>query len=469
MAQWKKVLTDRGRALDASSVGKIFSFTGAACSDGSVAMDVLHEQTALSGKSNPLSITAISSEGAARKLRLQLKNDALTARFQLRQIGVFAQVADGAPILYQIMQRDEPETIPAALDSPNYVADYLVNTTVENAAQVTAIIDSAAYLTRGEMGTAGGIASLGEDGKVPAAQLPVMDFDPAGSAAAVQTALSGHTGDNVRHLTAAERTAWNAKADGASTSAHISNTNNPHGVTAAQVGAVPLSGGTLTGNLDIAKTIASVVLRTGDSSNRLSGRLMKNANVEGTVDDGLYLTDYGADGSEATLKIQGGQQRLRIKLGGTDYAVYHEGSKPTPADIGAARLICGSYIGTGTAGVSNPCSITFEAAPKLIYLLGSKKPNGVFTWYSLKDHSDSSGHYLWGIYMGALTTVYTENTGFLTDSTELGATSYGKKSSDGKTYYWYVDMASLSSSQQAYGPGLQCNVSGNTYYYAALC
>ena len=178
-------------------------------------------------------------------------------------------------------------------------------------------------------------AELGEDGKVPAAQLPAMDFDPAGSAAAVQTALSGHTGDNVRHLTAAERTAWNAKADGASTSAHISNTNNPPGVTAAQVGAVPLSGGTLTGNLDIAKTIASVVLRTGDSSNRLSGRLMKNANVEGTVDDGLYLTDYGADGSEATLKIQGGQQRLRIKLGGTDYAVYHEGSKPTPADIGA--------------------------------------------------------------------------------------------------------------------------------------
>lgn len=172
MAQWKKVLTDRGRALDASSVGKIFSFTGAACSDGSVAMDVLHEQTTLSGKSNPISITAISSEGAARKLRLQLKNDALTARFQLRQIGVFAQVADGAPILYQIMQRDEPETIPAALDSPNYVADYLVNTTVENAAQVTAIIDSAAYLTRGEMGTAGGIASLGEDGKVETAQIP---------------------------------------------------------------------------------------------------------------------------------------------------------------------------------------------------------------------------------------------------------------------------------------------------------
>lgn len=162
-------------------------------------------------------------------------------------------------------------------------------------------------------------------------------------------ALAAHEADGVKHVGAAERTAWNAKADGASTSAHISNTNNPHGVTAAQEGALPLSGGTLTGNLDIAKTIASVVLRTGDSSNRLSGRLMKNANVEGTVDDGLYLTDYGADGAEATLKIQGGQQRLRIKLGGTDYAVYHEGSKPTPADIGAAvKYRYTATIPTGT-------------------------------------------------------------------------------------------------------------------------
>ena len=192
-------------------------------------------------------------------------------------------------------------------------------------------------------------------------------------------ALAAHEADGVKHVSAAERTAWNAKADGTATGAHIARTDNPHGVTAAQVGAVPttrkvngkalsaditlaaadvgaaapadlagylpLSGGTLTGNLDIAKTIASVVLRTGDSS----GRLMKNANVEGTVDDGLYLTDYGVDGSEATLKIQGGQQRLRIKLGGTDYAVYHEGSKPTPADIGAAvKYRYTATIPTGT-------------------------------------------------------------------------------------------------------------------------
>lgn len=52
-------------------------------------------------------------------------------------------------------------------------------------------------------------AELGEDGKVPPEQLPEMDFDEAGSAAAVQKNLDAHTG----------------------------NKNNPHAVTAAQVGA----------------------------------------------------------------------------------------------------------------------------------------------------------------------------------------------------------------------------------------
>ena len=58
-------------------------------------------------------------------------------------------------------------------------------------------------------GTAGGVASLDSGGKVPAAQLPAMNYDPAGSAAAVETKLTEHTG----------------------------NKSNPHGVTYGQVGA----------------------------------------------------------------------------------------------------------------------------------------------------------------------------------------------------------------------------------------
>ncbi len=52
-------------------------------------------------------------------------------------------------------------------------------------------------------------AELGADGKIPAEQLPEMNYDKAGSAEAVQKNLDAHTG----------------------------NKSNPHGVTASQVGA----------------------------------------------------------------------------------------------------------------------------------------------------------------------------------------------------------------------------------------
>ena len=63
-----------------------------------------------------------------------------------------------------------------------------------------------------DKGKAGGVATLGSDGKVPTSQLPEMDYDAAGSAAAVQGKLDAHTGDTVKHVTAADRTAWNAKS-----------------------------------------------------------------------------------------------------------------------------------------------------------------------------------------------------------------------------------------------------------------
>ena len=124
-------------------------------------------------------------------------------------------------------------------------------------------------------------AELGEDGRVPAAQLPAMDFDPAGSAAAVQTALSGHTGDNVRHLTAAERTAWNAKAAG------------DHTQTAAQVGAVPttrkVNGKALSADVTLAAADVGAAAAghshaaSGVTAGTLAGKVNANASAAGTL------------------------------------------------------------------------------------------------------------------------------------------------------------------------------------------
>ena len=89
-----------------------------------------------------------------------------------------------------------------------------------------------------------GIPSLGSDGKIPSSQLPAMNYDPAGSAAAVQKNLDAHTGNknNPHAVTAAQvgaAPAGSAAAVQSSLSAHTGNRSNPHGVTAQQVGADP--------------------------------------------------------------------------------------------------------------------------------------------------------------------------------------------------------------------------------------
>lgn len=74
-----------------------------------------------------------------------------------------------------------------------------------------------------------------------------------------------HISDAVKHITAAERTNWNAAHT------HVSNKSNPHGVTAAQVGAapashahsyLPLAGGTMDEN----KSVGIKARATGNSA-----------------------------------------------------------------------------------------------------------------------------------------------------------------------------------------------------------
>lgn len=96
-----------------------------------------------------------------------------------------------------------------------------------------------AKLDEAKRGKAGGVASLDAQGKVPAGQLPEMNYDPAGSAQAVQQELNTHAANKTLHVTAAERQAWNNKAPGT------------HTHTAVQVGALPISGGTMTGALNM--------------------------------------------------------------------------------------------------------------------------------------------------------------------------------------------------------------------------
>lgn len=92
-------------------------------------------------------------------------------------------------------------------------------------------------IDQNEKGRASGVASLDAQGKVPAGQLPEMNYDPAGSAQAVQQELNTHAANKTFHVTDVERQAWNNKAAGT------------HTHTAQQVGALPLSGGDMKGQI----------------------------------------------------------------------------------------------------------------------------------------------------------------------------------------------------------------------------
>ena len=168
--------------------------------------------------------------GGQISMLVEYRNDmggGLEEGFTLSEFGVMAKVGDDAPaLLYYAALGDRAQPVPPIAEgldvhrfpvavgvtgevevSLEYPAGVWV--THEELEEAMAGIDLSGYVKAAEKGKPGGVATLGPDGKVPAGQLPKMDYDPAGSAAAVQQALTAHTG----------------------------NKNNPHAVTAEQVGA----------------------------------------------------------------------------------------------------------------------------------------------------------------------------------------------------------------------------------------
>lgn len=113
---------------------------------------------------------------------------------------------------------------------------------------------------------------------------------------------------------------------------------------------------------------------------------------------------------------------------------------------GRAQVATGSYTGTGTYGESNPCSLTFDFAPKIVIITQS---SGLYP---------EDGH--WGsdcfIWTYGQTKVY---------KIAFNITSYITCSLSGNTLSWYHGSQSIDGNKRASG---QCNVSGAKYLYLAI-
>nr|DAM52529.1 MAG TPA: hypothetical protein [Caudoviricetes sp.] len=119
-----------------------------------------------------------------------------------------------------------------------------------------------------------------------------------------------------------------------------------------------------------------------------------------------------------------------------------------------ARVQVVSYVGTGTYGADNPCSLTFDFAPKVV----------IFIDYVYTDGANRGNHYVnnySNIYYEMtrlstkkLTDVYKQSSGFGAYNSQL----YGKKTNGGKTITWYAQS----------GADYQGNSAGYTYTYLGI-
>ena len=122
-----------------------------------------------------------------------------------------------------------------------------------------------------------------------------------------------------------------------------------------------------------------------------------------------------------------------------------------------ATVVTGSYVGTGDYnsgtgwGGSNPTSLTFDFAPKLLIIGWQETLDNGFFASNLGERVTSDNYY--SIYTGALTTQFKQYRGFGDPSG-----SYAKKSSDGKTITWYATGHANA----------QRNDKRHKYYYLAI-
>lgn len=122
--------------------------------------------------------------------------------------------------------------------------------------------------------------------------------------------------------------------------------------------------------------------------------------------------------------------------------------EPVNAQSKVARIAFGSYVGTGTYGVNNPNSVVLEFMPTLFWIVKYSSKADVST---LTDFT--SYHPV--MYCPALTTSFVAGAG--PQATTTSATSYGKRTEDGKGVMWYSSNAAN-----------QYNTSNYTYFWVAF-
>ncbi len=384
MAFSNLMLTTGGKTLYAKAQqGKLFKVLRVAVGDGLLGSGSMINRTALVHEKLSMLIDAIVStnEETESAIIVTLTNKDLTEGFYFRELGIFVEDPDThAEVLYLYDN--------AGTDG-EFINDGTGSVSINERLRLLVKLDSVANVTFEWSGnplylSAGDItpllaqkADLGEDGKIVLAQLPDMDYDPAGSAAAVDSKLTAHMEDedNPHGVTASQTGAAPAThaaqhaaggsdpvtpaAIGAASTTHAAQhaANSSDPVTPADIGAAPEvhshdATDIASGTLDSARLPTVPVAKGGTGKTSWTANRLIYPSAADTLAQLAFPSVAGS--------------LLRQGTSGTPYWT-------SPADLvvamGTATILSGSYTGTNTSGAGNKNSLTFSFTPKLIVIL----------------------------------------------------------------------------------------------------
>lgn len=210
MAEFYTVITNAGReaVARATQAGEKVEITHFAVGDGGgVPVTPNESQIQLVGECWRGLVSTYKQEGTSLIIDTYIPAD--EESFTAREMGIFT--ADG--VLFAVSNIPDMRKV---LPSEGAVGDFAFGMKIDVSNLDTSYIEihtnpQLDFIKNSEKGQPNGVATLDENGNVE--QLPPLNYDPAGSAAAVQGNLN----------------------------AHAVNRQNPHGVTAVQIGAISLN------------------------------------------------------------------------------------------------------------------------------------------------------------------------------------------------------------------------------------
>lgn len=200
----------------------------------------------------------------------------------------------------------------------------------------------------------------------------------------------------------------------------------------------------------IVNQVDNALNKTGDTmTGQLNVPAFALTNYNAALEIGKNI-DFHTAGStndyDARLAYDSGKLLFGMRRGEFN-TILHTGNLE---DLSIAKVATGSYVGTGTYGASNPCSLTFGFVPKMVFII--------------KDNAQvlTGNTYTYSCTCGFLSSqLSTEYKDIMVDP--RGIESMSVKLND-KTLYWYKEPTVPGSDSS----GFMLNESGITYHYIAI-